>query len=109
VLVQVERIFWRCVQTGEVPKIFGAEPLRTKLPTVRVVDMGASNAWAEYAAIFTRTRAAHAEHESAKSELKALMPEDAKEAFGHGIRAKRSKAGSVYFELMANGGEHALQ
>ena len=60
---------------------------------VRVVDMGASNAWAEQAAIFARTKAAHAEHESAKSELKALIPEDAKEAFGHGLRAKRSKSG----------------
>src|SRR5919206_4734115 len=26
VLMQVERIFWRCVLTGEVPKVFGAEP-----------------------------------------------------------------------------------
>ena len=109
VLVQVERIFWRCVQTGEVPRVFGAEPPRAKLPLVRVVDMGASNAWAEYAAIFARTRAAHAEHESAKAELKALVPEDAREAFGHGVRAKRSRAGAISFELMANGGPHALQ
>ena len=27
VLEQVERIFWRCVQTGEIPRVFGAEPL----------------------------------------------------------------------------------
>jgi hypothetical protein len=31
--------------------------------------------------------------ETAKAELKSLMPEDAKEAIGHGIRAKRSKSG----------------
>jgi hypothetical protein len=37
-----------------------------------------------------RTRQAHLEHEQANSELKSLMPEDAKEAIGHGIRAKRS-------------------
>ena len=30
VLLQVERIFWRCVRTGEVPKVFGAEPPRAK-------------------------------------------------------------------------------
>jgi hypothetical protein len=29
-----------------------------------------------------------------------LMPEDAKEAIGHGIRAKRSKSGAVSFDLM---------
>ena len=52
VLLQVERIFWRCVKTGEVPSVFGAEPPRAKLPVVRVVDMSASNAWAEYATTF---------------------------------------------------------
>jgi hypothetical protein len=29
------------------------------------------------------------------------MPEDAKEAYGHGIKAKRSKAGAVSFDLLA--------
>jgi hypothetical protein len=32
------------------------------------------------------------------------MPRDAKEASGHGVRAKRSKSGSVSFELLANEG-----
>jgi hypothetical protein len=41
---------------------------------VRVVDMSASNAWAEFAAAFCRTRLTYAEHETAKTELKALMP-----------------------------------
>ena len=44
--------------------------------------------------------AAFLEHERSKSELKSLMPEDAKEAMGHGIRAKRSKAGAVSIDLM---------
>ena len=89
--------------------MFGAEPPRAKVPVVRIVDMGASNAWAEYAAIFARTQPRYVAHENAKSELKALMPDDAREAVGHGIKAKRSKAGAISFELMANGGgQHAL-
>jgi hypothetical protein len=28
------------------------------------------------------------------------MPEDAKEATGHGIRAKRSKSGAVSFDIL---------
>jgi hypothetical protein len=28
------------------------------------------------------------------------MPEDAKEATGHGVRAKRSKSGAVSFDLL---------
>jgi hypothetical protein len=66
--------------------------------------MSGSNSWAEFAGILQRTRAAHADHERAKTELKALMPEDAREATGHGIRAKRSKSGAVSFDLVASGG-----
>jgi predicted phage-related endonuclease len=110
VLLQVERIFWRCVKTGEVPRVFGAEPPKAKLPMVRVLDMSGSNAWAAQAGIFARTRQAHAEHEAAKAELKRLVPEDAKEAIGHGIRAKRSKSGALSFDMAANfGGADALQ
>ena len=58
---------------------------------------------------FARTRAAYLEHESAKGELKALVPEDAREAFGHGVKAKRSKSGAVSFDIMPNGGgQHAF-
>jgi hypothetical protein len=41
--------------------------------------------------------------------LKSLVPADAKEATGHGIRAKRSKSGAVSFDLLANeeGSNHA--
>jgi len=99
-IVTAERKFWRCVESGEQPTLFGVEPPKPRLEAVRIVDMTASNAWAAFAAIFTRTRAAHLEHEQAKAELKTLMPEDAKEAIGHGARAKRSKSGAVSFDLL---------
>jgi hypothetical protein len=35
------------------------------------------------------------------------MPEDAKEAIGHGIRAKRSKSGAVSFDPLAVEGGRA--
>jgi hypothetical protein len=57
--------------------------------------------------IFARTRAAHLEHEQAKTELKSLMPQDAKEAIGHGVRAKRSKSGAVSFDLLVQEGSRA--
>jgi hypothetical protein len=68
---------------------------------VRIVDMSSSNAWAEFSNVFRRTREAYLEHENAKAELKGLMPEDAKEAIGHGIRAKRSKSGAVSFDVLS--------
>jgi hypothetical protein len=62
--------------------------------------MSGSNSWAEFAALFRNTRTAFLDHERAKSELKALMPEDAREAIGHGLRAKRSKSGAVSFDVL---------
>jgi predicted phage-related endonuclease len=106
-IVTAERKFWRCVETGEQPQLFGIEPPKPRLEAIRIVDMTASNSWAEFAAIFTRTRAAHLEHEQAKTELKGLMPEDAKEAIGHGIRAKRSKSGAISFDFLATPSEEA--
>jgi predicted phage-related endonuclease len=106
-IVTAERKFWRCVENGEPPRLFGAEPPRPRIEAIRIVDMSASNAWAEFSGIFVRTRAAHLEHEQAKAELKSLMPEDAKEAVGHGIRAKRSKSGAVSFDLVRAEASHA--
>jgi hypothetical protein len=57
--------------------------------------------------VFRSTRQAYLDHEKSKSELKSLMPEDAKEAIGHGIRAKRSKAGAVSFDLLEAEASHA--
>ena len=100
-LITAERKFWRCVESGETPRLFLVEVPRPRIEAVRVVDMSTSNSWAEFAGVFCSTRAAFLEHERAKVELKGLMPEDAKEAFGHGIRAKRSKSGAVSFDVLA--------
>jgi hypothetical protein len=103
VLVSAEKKFWRCVQSGEVPHLVLAEPPRPRIEAIRIVDMSASNSWAEFAALFRNTRSAFLDHERAKSELKALMPEDAKEAIGHGVKAKRSKSGAVSFDVLETG------
>jgi YqaJ-like viral recombinase domain len=107
VLVSAEKKFWRCVQFGETPHLINAEPPRPRIEAIRIVDMSSSNSWAEFAAIFRTTRGAFLDHERAKSELKALMPEDAKEAIGHGVRAKRSKAGTVSFDVLETEASHA--
>jgi len=100
-VLTAERKFWRCVQSGEPPRLFGVEPPRPKLEAVRTVDMTESNSWAEFSAVYRKTRQAFLEHEHAKAELKDLVPEDAREASGHGVRAKRSKSGAISFELTA--------
>ena len=106
-LLTAEKKFWRCVENGEPPRLFGVEPPRARIDAVRIVDMSSSNAWAEFSGVFRRTREAYLEHENAKTELKGLMPEDAKEAIGHGIRAKRSKSGAVSFDVLSMEESHA--
>ena len=69
--------------------------------------MSTSNSWAELAGSILKTREAHLEHERAKTELKALLPEDAKECIGHGIRARRSKSGAISFDILAMEAAHA--
>src|SRR6202041_3302891 len=61
-LLTAEKKFWRCVETGETPHLFGVEPSRPRLEAVRIVDMSFSNAWAEFAGGFRRTRAGFLEH-----------------------------------------------
>jgi predicted phage-related endonuclease len=100
-IVTAERKFWRCVESGEPPTLFGVEPPKPRVEAVRIVDMTSSNAWSEFSAVFLRTRSAHLEHEAAKAELKSIVPADAQQAFGHGVRAKRSKSGAISFDLVS--------
>jgi hypothetical protein len=102
---QLQHNMW--VANGEPPRLFGVEPPRPRVEAVRIVDMCSCNSWAEFAGLFRQTRAAFLQHENAKAELKALMPEDAKEAIGHGVRAKRSKSGAISFDLLKEEAEHA--
>jgi predicted phage-related endonuclease len=106
-LLTAEKKFWRCVETGEPPHLFGIEPPRPRIEAIRTVDMSGSNAWAEFANLYRLTRPAALNHDRAKAELKALVPEDAKEASGHGVKAKRSKSGAISFELLDLEADHA--
>jgi predicted phage-related endonuclease len=109
-IVTAERKFWQCVESGEPPHLFGVQPPKPRIEALRIVDMSGSNSWADFADLFRSTRQSFLDHERSKAELKALMPEDAKEAIGHGIRAKRSKSGAVSFDLLeGDGGRAALQ
>jgi hypothetical protein len=106
-LIAAERRFRRCVESGDVPRPFGVEPPQPRIEAVRIVDMSHSNSWSELADLFRSTRSAFLEHERAKAELKQLMPEDAREASGRGLRARRSKSGAVSFDLLAMEDRHA--
>jgi predicted phage-related endonuclease len=55
-LLTAEKKFWRCVESGEPPHVFDVEPPRPRIEAVRIVEMSTSNAWAEFAGVFRRTK-----------------------------------------------------
>jgi len=66
-----------------------------RVEAVRIADMTGNNLWATAATRWKENLEAHKAFEYANKELKTAMPADAKEAFGHGVYAKRNKAGSI--------------
>jgi len=54
-LLTAEKKFWRCVETGETPHLFGIEPPKPRIEAIRTVDMSGSNAWAEFANLYRLT------------------------------------------------------
>src|SRR3989449_6817102 len=85
VLVSAEKKFWRCVQSGETPHLINAEPPRPRIEAIRIVDMSASNSWAEFAAAFPHERTAFLDHEGAKCEVQSLVTEGANEGIAHQV------------------------
>ena len=108
VLVSAEKKFWRCVQSGETPHLINGRAAAT-------AHRGHPHRRHELIQLLGGIRGAVPQHPGAlfstmsgrRRELKALMPEDAKEAIGHGVRAKRSKSGAVSFDLLEAEATHA--
>jgi hypothetical protein len=87
--------------SGEEPRLFGVEAPRPQLEAVRIVDMSTSNTLGGVCGDLSADPSeAYQDHEGAKADLKKLVPEDAREAVGHGLRAKRSKSGAISFDLL---------
>ena len=106
-LLTAEKKFWRCVETGETPHLFGVEPPRPRIEAVRTVDMSGSNAWAEFACLFQATRQAAQDHERSKRRAEGTGAGGCQEASGHGVRAKRSKSGAISFDIVSEEPRHA--
>ena len=73
-IVTAERKFWRCVENGEPPALFGVDPPKPRIEAVRIVDMMSSNAWAEFATISHNLRGPSGAR-AGQGRLKILMPE----------------------------------
>lgn len=93
-LLAAEHRFWTCVQSGE-PPVALPPPTPPRPIGCREVNLAGSNAWAAAAADWIAHRSAAASHKAATAALKELVEADVTRAFGHGIEARRSKAGAL--------------
>lgn len=95
-LVEAERAFWACVQTGEPPAPLPLPPAPKPVGVVEY-DMSTSNEWASHAIDYLDTILAADRHDIAKKALKELVPGDASRCFARGIEIKRDKRGALRF------------
>ena len=85
----------------------GEEPVPCEPPPppkpigTREICLEGNNAWASAAVDWLQHRDAAKAHAAASGLIKSLVEEDVRRAFGHGIEAKRSKAGAITIRELA--------
>lgn len=87
------RQFMDCVERRIIPV---ALPLEAA-PVVadKTIDMSSDNVWGSCAAEWLEHRPAFEKCQAAEKTLKARVPQDAKKAFGNGVRITRDRAGRL--------------
>jgi hypothetical protein len=91
-LTEQTRKFMECVQTGELPV---AVNIPVPVEAVKSVDMTGNNSWANAAGDWHMHHGPAKAFEKAAKQIKEMIEPDVMEAFGHGIRASRSKTGAI--------------
>jgi hypothetical protein len=98
-MVRRATAFMECVRT-KTPPVEIAEPVPAPVPG-KVYDMSGSNSWSAEAFLWRENIAAKRQAEQAERSLKAMMPADAKKAFGHGVNITRDRAGRLSLRELA--------
>lgn len=99
-LLVAETHFWESVKSGRAP-VAAPSPPAPRPIAVREVCLEGRNAWAAAATDWLVNRNAAQLHTNAVKTLKELVEEDVTRAYGHGVEAKRSKAGAITIRELA--------
>lgn len=87
------RQFMSCVRLRRPPVVID-EPVPPPIAD-KVVDMSTDNQWAYHAADWLMTREDYELHRRSETTLKSIVPQEAKKAFGAGVRITRDRAGRL--------------
>jgi predicted phage-related endonuclease len=99
-LLEAEEAFWDCVISGKEPAPISPPPAPRPVGT-REICLEGNNAWASAAVDWLVHRQAAKTHSSACALIKSLVEDNVARAFGHGIEAKRSRAGAITIRELA--------
>lgn len=94
-LLAAEIHFWNCIVCGEPPIPAPVPPPPPKATGVREICLEGNNFWAASATEWLMHGEAAKRHAAACATIKDMIEPDVSRAFGHGIEAKRSKAGAI--------------
>lgn len=101
-LLQRADDFWRYV-TSLTPPVM-PPPVKPPRPAAaREVDMSTSNEWGSFAPDWIEHRDAAKAFRDAEKKLKALVPDDAARAYGHGIEVKKTRNGALRIGELKDG------
>lgn len=102
------REFWRCVETMTAPAgldepaaadTFLEAPVAAP-PVTKEYDMDGNNEWADHAGAWLANIEAACKADVAESEIKKLMPKDAKRSFGYGVEIVRDRANRLKLKAL---------
>jgi len=98
-MLEAEQEFWECVQTGKNPSRANVTANLPSFEEMREVDMALNNEWSDLALTLLETQHIVKKNEKAEKDLKALLPDDARKAFGRGATVTRAKNNSIRVTL----------
>ena len=94
-LEKVNAFWWHVEHKTPPNQQDPGEEIVIALDDMRTLSMDGNNSWAELADRYREQEANAKLFESAKKEIKELVPADVKNAYGYGVQIKRNKKGSL--------------
>ena len=92
-LLERESEFWKCVTLDIPPSREVSDEIKPTVDPTKVIDMSGNNEWGAFADDWLKHKDSADSFKKAEKQLRSLVPDEAREAFGHNVRVVRDRAG----------------